>query len=731
MIPSWQPRAKVVWGQYARRPTTPRNKPPPIEPSLFIWPLLLWVHPALARSSTLGHTGETIGGAVVLEVIEHPEFQQLRVRLPDERTLTIEATATPEPRGACTHGGISIQPRWELLGIHDAQQEDQPAVVRALCERLAQTPAPPTLAPPSSEGTSSASDNPHARPTQAERPKLQWLHGVVAAMVALVAVWVLRFGKSAYRRLTPTDRREVVAWTALGLVLRWGLGLWAILWAPNFGFGRLTMALNGHSSELYGGGFAALTNVVPLLFGPDPRALYTAQVLLGTLAIPLVWSIARHLLPHATLAPGVSAALMAFLPIHVYLSATETMHISVVTIEALAVWAAASFVRTASTNPVEALVLAALSGVSTGFVAHLRPEAIPFVLVPPAWVLLSGLIHSPATFLRTRRVPLALAALCITGLVGLRWLEMQNAPIHSPSDPRQYLSSSLYIDVWNSLWVAPTEARVLLTPFSLWLTPLLVPLLAVLACVPMSAARPARLPPHMRAAALWVWFIWSMLPVIPKAWPIADAYRLQLPAWIPVALLVGIGAEVLWSRWPQRLAFLGAPRRAASVLLAAVLLLRGVSQRPDSGVFIESQLLARSVLDLPSGTVFAYDADANHIDGVVSWILSVRDGLEVVPMHYLNAASPDATPRSIVVWLGAPESDGDPSAGHTPMSTIQARRDKLRERCTLTPLWTETIATSTEVGQWRRDQMAEIGMYRAEGCDIASGNISPSEPPSN
>ncbi|MEC8425040.1 MAG: hypothetical protein VX000_14750, partial [Myxococcota bacterium] len=55
------------------------------------------IEPEAGSSAPLASVGEMVGDAEVVELINHPEFHRILVRLPDSRTLTIELVATDVP----------------------------------------------------------------------------------------------------------------------------------------------------------------------------------------------------------------------------------------------------------------------------------------------------------------------------------------------------------------------------------------------------------------------------------------------------------------------------------------------------------------------------------------------------------------------------------------------------------------------------------------------------------
>jgi len=80
---------------------------------------LVWIGwlASTASGGTFATAGETLGGAEVLDVVEHAEFERVLLALPDGRVLLVEVTAALDDyTGACSHHDLAVQPRWDLLG---------------------------------------------------------------------------------------------------------------------------------------------------------------------------------------------------------------------------------------------------------------------------------------------------------------------------------------------------------------------------------------------------------------------------------------------------------------------------------------------------------------------------------------------------------------------------------------------------------------------------------------
>jgi hypothetical protein len=97
------------------------------------WFLYFW---AVAAAGTFANVGDVVGDATVLHVVSHDEFERVLLALPDGRELQVEITAAfPGASGACDLHGLTVQPRWALLG-EEIEVEDQPASILALCDRV-------------------------------------------------------------------------------------------------------------------------------------------------------------------------------------------------------------------------------------------------------------------------------------------------------------------------------------------------------------------------------------------------------------------------------------------------------------------------------------------------------------------------------------------------------------------------------------------------------------------
>jgi hypothetical protein len=170
-------------------------------------PLLLGLGLALA-GGPLVVVGETVGDAVVTDQIEGADVHRIVLRLPDGRPLQVERMATrPGFTGACEHEGISLYPRWELLG-EAVEVEDQPPSVRALCDRLTAGATAPELPGPAMDPPPDSVSSGVLPPINEPR-LLRGLLGLCLALSLLVGGGALR--KHGLRALA--ERTRVVAST--------------------------------------------------------------------------------------------------------------------------------------------------------------------------------------------------------------------------------------------------------------------------------------------------------------------------------------------------------------------------------------------------------------------------------------------------------------------------------------------------------------------------------------
>lgn len=677
------------------------------------FPLLL--SGTVRASAPLARTGETIGGAEVVELVDHPEYHRIIVRLDDGTDLTVELVATDTPLGACTHHGFAVQPRWELRDQTHRTVEDQPPVVQELCARLAASPPQLSLAPPAGEGVPSGRDSEEEQqgigterfhePDGSKAPKRRPLHAVLGALLLAIGF----AGAVVWRRQATSSpgapsaaRRELLVVFVIGTAARLLLGLKGTLWSPMFGFGRLGMVLSGSEPvPRYGDGFTSTMTAITTIFGASTPTIFAANLALGAAVPPLIWFTMRVLAPERERAPLAAGLLAALLPVHVWISGTEVMHVSLVTYEVLAVAAAALFLRHAPSHWLASLGFALASALASVMAAHTRPEAIPFVVVPALLLLLrAGRAHL---------VGLGLGSAVVVVGVLLRFSEMAFDPSGAASAV-QY-GMLLEAATWLSLFVPDVGNTANATAISVLVRPSLTsPILPLLALVGLWKA------PRALAGTLAVWWVVTIVPVLPKAWPLADAYRLQAASLMPVVMLAGLGldAAVSWVR-------LRRPSLPTSPLVVCAALGLAVSpqlllERPDWGTLDESRLLLRATPLLDPSSTILYDSTHRHSHAVAAWGAFAAPGTSWRPLSQYTDLEERSGP--LLVWLGSACHDAD-LVRASAVSTAACAR--VRDACTLRPASVVTIPLTADIDRRFTVEAAEVGFYRLEDCTAAPG----------
>ncbi|MCB9765247.1 MAG: hypothetical protein H6739_36070 [Alphaproteobacteria bacterium] len=642
---------------------------------------------SLAFAVPLAEPGETLGGSTVLTVEEHPEFQRVAVQLPDGRALQVEAVVGEG--GACAEGDLALFPRWELLG-EQREAEDQPPVVQALCARLAERGERLNLHPPM--GTAGRAVGPEGTPSGGEGwtmpgpstpgPGYGPLHGALLGLVLSALVALAGPGRRGWAALEPEARRSLVAVGLIGAVARLALSPRVVFWGPFFGFGRLTEAWGADLTHpLYGGGFATLMGPLSSVVGYSPGAVFGMHLLMASLAPPLVWVLARLLMPGERLGPLVAGLGMALLPVALRMSGTEVMHVDVSTFELLSVTAAVAFTR------VGGLSLALTSALAIGFATHIRPEVLPAVAVPVVAVLAKA---------ERRHVPgVAVAAVLIAGLAGVRALQILT---NTHSAAVNYDRALSLWFVWEALLpaVRPPGATSYTNVFlNLWVTPPILPALAVAAFL---GSR------RRLALGLLGWWALAALPVLPKSWPLADAFRLQLPSQAPLVLLAGLGASALAQRRGEVF------RKVLPIGIVALSIPYVPWVVRPWACHAEFRFLRETAGALPSNVIVYYDDAGPHHDAFGRW-MRFATGRDWVGMSTFDAQ--DTAFR--MVYLGSSCRVGRPQGTERDYGPWLTACPEIEARCTLTPWKTTTLPAETDVDVWLEGPV-EVGYYEVEGC---------------
>ena len=92
--------------------------------------------------------GEALPEATVTAFEEHREYHRYHLTLADRRVLVVEVLSSGSHPGVCQRDGLTLFPRWELLGEVIPAGPQHPAV-ETLCARLGLSPAAPFSPAPS------------------------------------------------------------------------------------------------------------------------------------------------------------------------------------------------------------------------------------------------------------------------------------------------------------------------------------------------------------------------------------------------------------------------------------------------------------------------------------------------------------------------------------------------------------------------------------------------------
>ncbi len=604
----------------------------------------MWLLGLALGAQPLVAVGESLGKATVSGVEEHPEYVRIHLDLPDARNLQVEINVG-DSGGACAHHGNIVQPRWELLG-ESVEVEEQPASIQAICARLEEHGPMSFLAPvppPPPDASDAPKPEGAAPPAIPRPPRIRLMHGVVALLLFVLPAML------PGTRLKWPDIRELLAVTAVGVAARLalsprGLQIWD-------GVDRLVLALGQEESHpLFGDTYAAVMSVATVLSDGDLSAVFLTNLAIACLAPPLAWAVARQLADRrAALLAGL---MMALLPVHLRLAGSEVMSVLVVTLSLLSVSCALRFADRGETSAGLAAALAA------GLVAHTRPEAIPFVVVPLG-IVLSGARAAPVSAILSAGLLLALFGHRVSYLALYEGVDTLNLP--RLADPGRLLSR--FIPAWESMDSHDSDA---LLPIQLKLTPIVWSVLALLAV--------------REKAGRWLvlWGVVATGAMFSRTCTIHDLLRFHLPAMVPVVILAGIAASRRLERWPL-------PRVAVGLSALALPHLPMVV-RPWS-VTEGWRVTAAAVEDLPASARLLYPARNNrgHQQGAaLAWMFRKRPGVIVQDMRgFLDTPSDSLPVYALITELCAAQMQGD--------GILPSPCTPLSESYTLQPVHVEEI----------------------------------------
>lgn len=506
-------------------------------------------------SGALAASGEALGDTIVVGVELHAEYERYALRLRDGRVVLAEMTTGAG--GLCDAGGLTIFPRADLSGVNDTTG------MSVLCDRLA-------VRRPTLRGRRGGEQVP-AEASEGGSPGLvevlspmRWtpIHLALALLVAL-ALPLLRLD------------RMLLGVTAASLALRLWAAPWGIANGALAGYEKLVLARGTVFDPPYGQGWGAIMSLAP----GWPDSVFLVNLGLAVLAAPLLTAIVRREVgAHAGLAAGL---LFAFLPTHIGVSASETMHVPTLTLALISVLAAGAFARGGGVG------VGLIGAIAAGIAVHVRPDALPFLLVPVAWASFPARGTTRGTVL-ARSVRLGVPALALAWLVGLRMQSLGGSPGGLIGIPG--------LDVLLPRVGEPLAAR----SFQLFLhagfTP---PVLWGLALVGMGALIRGRRPGLL--ALLLLWIVVTTMPFMTKVYPLVDAVRLQLGGQAPWVALAGIGVVALPGSFLARWAL-----PAALLTFLPYLPVRPWVQTQ------EWQFLRQNVPDIPADVRVQYDGRAQR-----------------------------------------------------------------------------------------------------------------------
>ncbi len=506
-----------------------------------LFPLALAVDPVLAERGALAAVGEVVDGATVATVTTHPEFERYTLEK-GGGTLVVELTlADPVHSGLCAKDGLALFPRPDLVSGELADID-----LAAWCARLgdvasskqiariAATPGAPLAATPGPESST-----------------LPWALGLAAILVIGLATWSAR---SAWR----------------GALLA-GLGALAVRLAcvepgtfngAGAQFEKLLLAWGELRGSPYGPGYAVASLPMRLALADTPDAIFTSNLIYSCITVVFLYVLVLRETSSRWAGAGAAVSLALATPA-LLLSRSEAMHVPGVAMAVLACLLAAEARRA------EKLGVGALLGLGSGAAAWvaswIRPDLL--VAVPAAMAFALGRRGWPALLGLAMAAAARVAALDGGGGELLR--------------PEAYVQLPTWVEGLRPRWGVPEQSGGFALISATGFTSPAWWLLAALGLVSR---------PHRESGWRWLpWLLLGTLPFVPKAWPLADAIRLQYVGHVALAGLVGLGAGPL--RW-------------RGLFLAAILLLPGLGRlQPRWATHEEWRFLERTVPELPAGSV--------------------------------------------------------------------------------------------------------------------------------
>ena len=538
--------------------------------------------------------------------------------------------------------------------------------------------------------------------TTREHPLQGTLLVLLGALVAACAGPVRR----GWADLPRAERLDglLVALAAVGARLLWSpRGLQV---APDAGYERLYLAWGLDAPHpLYGDGYASLHAALQRATGFDPQAVFGLHLALSCLAPVVLYALARGML-RAREGALVAGLGLALLPVALRLAGAEVAHVPLATLELLAVAGAWGFWQVGAPS------LALLGALAAGFSAHLRPEAVPVLLLP---VVLLG---AGAWRHRTDTAQAGAGGLAVVLLLALVGWRLADFPELRDEGPVRF-STLLELSTWRGLltpFADPRASDDRIAAWQIFLSPSVTsPILPLLVLLGLGGAALRRRDGGTVAVAL-AWWALALLPVFPKSWPLMDAWRLQLPAQAPLLLLAGLGTMALTTvawRWGALVLVIG----------SSLLYLPRVTEVWAGQA--EWALMQRAIPQLPATATVLVPDHEKHGRKVaqVGALLTERAGMPEVRWALLSpfAAAPAAT-SDLFVWVNLSCRITELPGMHTVNDARVNPCIQVEQHCTLTPFLTETLPDRHDLDIAFAETPAVVGLYRVDECRPPTGS---------
>jgi hypothetical protein len=509
-------------------------------------------------------------------------------------------------------------------------------------------------------------------------------------IVALAAMFTWALVGPAWRvfRVLPVvDRTLCVLVGVVGILVRLWFTPWGMAPVPDILATRLLLtSQNQQVHPVYGGGLNAIGVAWNTITGSGITGLFTLNFGMACVLPLLVWSLARMCVdePKKTAAGGFAGILAALLPVHVMVSASVFEQVIVSTLCLVALISV--------TAQMDRGGLGLLAGLVGAFLAHLRPETLPFVC------LMGGLLFVGAGPGRSARW--TGGVICL-GFVLLRTAQMNDSTwdlgqrvllVNSDLPLSDILRGLVLTPFMNSHGATPPVVNVFADPASTPVVAWPVALCGWISCL------------HRRKGWLALAWLLLFLPVCLRGRPFSDALRMQLPSMVVACTLFGIGSSILFQKSIVRWAGL-----TAIVGLAVPMLNQGdepwvVSQTLPIMNEGTSVIPAEASVVLPRYNRYAIDQAA-----LVSELRGLPSGQSVALGHL------DEIPTG-EVWLWWPMLCSRSLLKDAAMMRPDYRACDRFDDCELTAM-KEVFLRGRVEEKWQSPADGiRVGWYRVEGC---------------